>query len=65
MAMHSINFDHHIQFLDPNILSKKFRHTECISREATEIELCPCEMNREEGISLNKSWKPLVQTLRE
>jgi hypothetical protein len=43
----------------------RFRHMECIIREAIEIELHPDCMNKEEGFSLSKSWKPLLQTLKE
>jgi hypothetical protein len=34
-------------------------------REVTEIELHHDNMNREEGFSLRKSQKPLVDTLKE
>jgi hypothetical protein len=42
----------------------KTGHIEHI-KEATEIELHPNNMNREEGFSLNKAWKPPLQTLEE
>jgi hypothetical protein len=38
---------------------------ENIIREAIEIELHPDSMNRKEGFSLSKSWKPLLQSLKE
>jgi hypothetical protein len=65
MAEHSINLGHHIQFLDASILAVKSRCMECIIREAIEIELHPDNMNREEGCPLSKSWKLLLQTLKE
>jgi hypothetical protein len=30
-----------------------------------ETELLPNNMNREEGFSLSKSWKPVIQILKE
>jgi hypothetical protein len=36
-----------------------------IVREASEIELHPDNMNRKDGFSLSRSWKPLVTTLNE
>jgi hypothetical protein len=38
---------------------------ECIIREATETELHPDNMEKEEVFSLSKSWKLLLQTLKE
>jgi len=37
---------------------------ERIIREATETEFQPGNMNRGEGFSLSRSWKPLIQTWR-
>jgi hypothetical protein len=37
---------------------------ECVIREALRIELHPYNMNKEEGFSLSRSWKPLIQTLK-
>jgi hypothetical protein len=33
-----------------------------IFREVLEIESHPNNMNREDGFSLSKSWKPLIHT---
>jgi len=65
MAEHSINLDHCIQFHDISILAKKSGYMECLIREVIEIGLQPDDINREEGFSLNRSWKPLIQILKE
>jgi hypothetical protein len=43
-----------------SILARKSRHMDWIIRE--EIQLHPY-MNRENGFSLSRSWKPLISTL--
>jgi hypothetical protein len=65
VAEHSINLGHHIQLQNTTILSTKPRYMDRIIKEAIEIELHPNNMNREDGFCLSKSWKPLIDSLKD
>jgi len=65
MAEHSINLGHCIQFPDISILAKKSGYLECLIKEMTDRELHSDNLNREEGFSLSRSWRPLIQVLKK
>jgi hypothetical protein len=65
VAEHSIDLGHHIQFHNNSVLATKTQYMNCIVREAIEIELHRNNMNREVGFCLNKSWKPLICSLKK
>jgi hypothetical protein len=62
VAEHNISLGYYIVLHATSILAKKSRSVDTIVREATETEVQPNNMNREDGLALSRSSESRIHT---
>jgi hypothetical protein len=65
VAENRFNHVHLIKLQDTKILFIKSSYMNQLLREANELEIQPHNINRDDGLTLSRSWRPLIWPLRE
>jgi hypothetical protein len=61
LAEHSLQQDHKIWFQNTKILSKTWGYMKRLIMEAIQVEIHPNNLNREDGLRLSTTWKPILK----
>jgi hypothetical protein len=64
LVEHSHNTGHHICVKDTKIIARMDHYGKIKIREAMEIKLNENNLNKDEGLKLIKTWKPILQKLK-
>ena len=65
IAEHSQDTNHHICREYSKVIAIEDHYNRRRIREAIKIEKHPQNINKDDGLDLSNSWKPLIQTLRK